>query len=239
MTTIQWPPDDGSDTSARMRRLRERVAQIEKRLLKLERSVARQTEDLLSDICTVIEELETPLPPVEDDDEASTLPRPDREGRRRGVVRAPGCAGQRIQTDEEKVLREQALRGVGRCDVRSSADGTWWVQVDECEPFTLPPALARLLAVLCHDNGASEDNLVGWKQVADVVRMLRKRQSAEGGAARKLPDPKRDAHSVRQGLHRLRQALVVQNVNHKLVMVSRPLGVRFGLRHSRHQRDGR
>jgi hypothetical protein len=233
-------PDGERGGGSPVQRLRQRIAQLERRLFKLERSVSRQTEDLLFDLDAVREEAAA-LPAGLADETgngatrfAEETPQPRPAGRHNN-------GGPRQLTDEEKVLGELALTGANRCDVSSSADGTWWVHLDEHAPFTIAPALARLLAVLCEDNGASDDHLVGWKTMAEVARRLRKRDAAERGAARprELVDPKREAHCIRQSLYRLRLALLAQHVNHKLVMVSRPLGARFARRHNRGARDGR
>ncbi len=234
-------PDVDPHAAEPLMRLRNRVVRLERGLSRLERSVSRQTEDLLLEMDKLIEDL-APFSPTAGLNTSSATPVPHEApggGPRRASAR-PGDSV-RKKSDEDKLLGELASRGVGCCEVSRAADGTWWVRVDDYDPFTLSPALGRLLEVLCLDNGASDDHLIGWKSVGEVARLLRKRAAGDGDGRtkRKLADSKRDTHCVRQGLYRLRQALLAQQMNHRLVMVSRPLGVRFGVRHRRGDRDGR
>ena len=232
MNAMEPTDDQGAEAGERLRRICDRAVGLEKRVAKLERTVARQTEDLLLQMDELIEELTAlgAAPQMRDARrEASAADR--RSGRQRRSGARGGEALTR-QTSEEKLLRELALSGVSRCNVKRAADGTWWARVGDHRPFTLSPALAQLLLVLSLDNNASDDHLVGWKSIGEVARLLRKRAAneANGEQLRTVLDPKREAHCVRQGLHRLRRALLANKVNHKLVMVSRALGARFGLR---------
>jgi hypothetical protein len=99
-------------------------------------------------------------------------------------------------------------------------DGSADVRVDGGQLFTLPPALADLLAILAADRDSDHTGIVGWKPLETIARLIEKKT---GRLITK--------HAVTQQIHRLRQELYERGrVNPWLVQTNRRLGARFALR---------
>jgi DNA-binding response OmpR family regulator len=110
--------------------------------------------------------------------------------------------------------------GAFSVELDSRADGSAVVRIDGKE-FKFSPTLADLLAVLCEDTGRSADDLIGWKSINEVARLLKKK------TGRRFTN-----HVVTQNVHRLRQVLFKAGLNPDLVQTNRRYGLRFALRRS-------
>lgn len=122
--------------------------------------------------------------------------------------------------DARDALRRTAEAGAHALTIKPRSDGASDVRVDESQTFSLPPLLADLLAVLALDNRMTEDRFVGWKTLAEIAILLKKKS----GKTYSL-------HAVTQSIYRLRSRLYERgNINPFLVQTNPRFGARFALR---------
>lgn len=132
----------------------------------------------------------------------------------------PSVAARRGKKQEFKLLRDMAEEGVSSLEIKPRSDGLSDVRIEQGKVFTLPPALADLLYVLALDSGRASDGLVGFKTIAEVMILLRKKSGREF-----------TRRSVAQNIFRLRNELRLRaGANPFLIQTNRRLGFRFALR---------
>jgi hypothetical protein len=122
--------------------------------------------------------------------------------------------------DARDALRRTAEAGAHTLAIKPRSDGASDVRVDEGQIFSLPPLLADLLAVLALDNRMTEDQFVGWKSLAEIAILLKKKSGKNYSL-----------HAVTQSIYRLRSRLYDRgNINPFLVQTNPRYGARFALK---------
>jgi hypothetical protein len=87
---------------------------------------------------------------------------------------------------ERKNPRESMLEPAWAVDITYRDDGNAMVRINESEPFSLPPKLARLLEILISGAGPAADGMSAWKPVDSVRRQMAGESGSEPLAARAL-----------------------------------------------------
>jgi len=132
----------------------------------------------------------------------------------------PNPAPHRPPSESSFLLKLAAQSGVQTLKIAQQPTGEASVWIDGANPFHLSLTLASLLSVLALAHPGTNDELVGWKSLAEVTEHLQKQ----------LGRPF-TPHAIHQLVSRLRSALAVSGgVNPFLVQTHPKLGLRFALR---------
>jgi hypothetical protein len=132
-----------------------------------------------------------------------------RSGRRRMTKHAGGA----IQT-----LARLAHEGVAKIKIRRFAR-TAELTIGDHPPARLSTMLAYLVEAICLDIGHSDDDLIGYKSLAEITLFLEKRCNK-----------RLTRHGVTQHIHRLRRVLQMNGNNPYLIQTTRNGGARFALK---------
>jgi hypothetical protein len=130
-------------------------------------------------------------------------------------------------------LIRSAESGIVSFSAKRFANGCAEFEI-EGSKLTLSPRLADLLIALSEDVGQSDDDLVGWKTIAEISQLMLIQKY--GPAPKNPSNREKEQHAVQQSIHRLHNQFWLAKINPFLIQRNSKLGYRLALKRASGER---